>query len=97
MAVHTYNRNIQQTPVWNEVKNWDVEDKQALITLLYSSMGDYSFSNKKEQEDTEACASQISKDLLFQIGEYALEESRAGRCIPHAQAMNMIKQQMGWK
>jgi len=97
MAVHTYNRDIQQTPVWNEVKGWNMEDKQALIKLLYLSMGDSTFSNKNEQEEAETCASQISKDLLYQIGEYALEESRAGRCIPHAQAMNLIKQRMGWK
>ena len=96
MAVHTYNRDIRQTPVWNEVKSWNVEDKQALITLLYSTMGDSSCSNGNEQE-AEACASLVSKDLLRQVGEYALEESRAGRCIPHAQAMDMIKQRMGWK
>ena len=96
MAVHTCNREIQNTPVWNEVKSWNLEDKQALISLLYSSMEDSSSPNKNEQE-TENCASLISKDLLLQVGEYALEESRAGRCIPHAQAMNMIKQRMGWK
>ena len=98
MAFHIYNRDIQQTPVWKEVKGWNMEDKQALITLLYSSMGDSTFSNNNEQEEAaEVCASQVSKDLLLQVGEYALEESRAGRCIPHAQAMNMIKQRMGWK
>ena len=96
MAVHTYTRDIRQTPVWNEVKRWNLEDKQALIALLYSTMSDCSFSNKDEQE-VEACASQVSKDLLLQVGEYALEQSRAGRCIPHSQAMNMIKQRMGWK
>ena len=93
MAVHTYNRDIQQTPVWNEVKRWNIEDKQALITLLYSTMSDSSFLSNDEQE-VETCASQVSKDLLLQVGEYALEESHSGRCIPHAKAMNMIKQRM---
>ena len=51
----------------------------------------------ENEEAAEACASLVSKDLLLQVGEYALEESRAGRCIPHAKAMNMIKQRMGWK
>ena len=96
MAVHTYTHDIRQTPVWNEVKGWNLEDKKALITLLYSTIGASSFSNKDDQE-AENCASQVSKDLLLQVGEYALEESRAGRCIPHSQAMNMIKQRMGWK
>ena len=49
MAVHTFTRDIRQTPVWNEVKRWNIEDKQALIALLYSTMSDCSFSNKDEQ------------------------------------------------
>jgi len=97
MDIRIYNRDIQQTPVWKEVEGWNMEDKQTLIKLLYSSMGASTVSKKNEQEEAEVCASQVSKDLLLQVGEYALEESRAGRCIPHAQAMNMIKQRMGWK
>ncbi len=64
--------NIQGTPVWNEVKNWN-------------------------EEEGEVLTSQISKDLLRQVGEYALAESRAGRCVPHSRAMEMIKERMGWK
>ena len=30
--------NITSTPVWNEVKNWSDDDKNELITLLYTTM-----------------------------------------------------------
>lgn len=89
------NANIQKSPVWNEIKNWNLEDKRMLITLLYTSI-----KNEEQERDNdklEAFAGEISKDLLRQAGEYALEESRAGRCIPHTQAMRMIKDRMGWK
>ncbi len=89
--------DIQHTPVWNEVKNWGIEEKQNLITLLYSTMDGAAKPSFEEDEKCEILANQISKDLLQKVGEYALEESRAGRCIPHAQAMDMVKERMGWK
>lgn len=89
------NIKIQNSPVWNEVKNWDTDDKRMLITLLYTSIKDDEQS--KKDEDMEVFTDGISKDLLLQAGEYALKESRAGRCIPHAQAMQVIKERMGWK
>ena len=36
------NTNIQDTPIWNEVKNWDKEDKISLITLLSRSLAETS-------------------------------------------------------
>lgn len=37
--MRTFNYSeIQNTPVWNEVKNWSEDRKNALITLLYSTM-----------------------------------------------------------
>ena len=32
------NNAIQNTPIWNEVKNWAKEDKITLITLLSQSL-----------------------------------------------------------
>lgn len=34
------NNNIQNTPIWNEVKNWAKEDKITLITLLSQSLAE---------------------------------------------------------
>ena len=90
----TTNKDIRDTSVWNEVKNWDVEDKRTLITLLFSSIEEYDDSDNC---DMDAYAKEISWDLLLQAGEYALAESRAGRCISHVQAMQQIKNRMGWK
>ena len=39
----------------------------------------------------------MPKDVLQMASEYAIKESRAGRGIPHAQAMEMIKAKRGWK
>lgn len=89
------NAKIQNTPVWNEIKNWNADDKRMLMTLLYTSIKNDEQS--KIDDEMNAFTDGISKDLLLQAGEYALEESRAGRCIPHAQAMQMIKERMGWK
>jgi len=72
MAVHTYNRDIQQTPVWNEVKGWNMEDKQALIKLLYLSMGDSTFSNKNEQEEGGICIVPWIKKLNFYDNPYKM-------------------------
>lgn len=36
------NTNIQDTPIWDEVKNWDKEDKISLITLLSRSLAETS-------------------------------------------------------
>lgn len=34
------NNSIQNTPIWNEVKNWAKEDKITLITLLSQSLAE---------------------------------------------------------
>lgn len=88
---------IQETPVWNEVKSWSIDDKRSLITLLYDTMVEEKQDCDAMESVEEAFANQLSKDLLSRLGEYALQESRAGKCIPHAQAMEMIKERMGWK
>lgn len=87
---------IQDTPVWNEVKSWSIDDKRNLIALLYDTMVEEEQDCNVKESAEEAFADQLSKDLLSRLGEYALQESRAGRCIPHAQAMEMIKERMGF-
>lgn len=86
---------IQETPVWREIKNWSLDDKRNLITLLYDTIEEESGVNI--EEETEKYASSFPKDILQMASEYAIRESRAGRGIPHKQAMQMIKEQMGWK
>ena len=31
--------SVRRTPVWNEVKNWSNDQKNALISLLYTNNG----------------------------------------------------------
>ena len=94
MLVATRTR-IQETPVWKEIKNWPLDDRRNLITLLYDTMDEDYGSNM--EEETERFANSFPKDILEMASEYAIKESRAGRGIPHGQAMQMIKESMGWK
>lgn len=50
------NLEIQNTPVWNEVKNWNSEDKVNLITMLSMSLAKSSDKKamKDEHKETEA-------------------------------------------
>lgn len=89
--------NIEQTPVWNEVKDWSDEKKNALITLLYMTMGKPLENEQDEHEKLETFVGSMPKDVLAMASEYAIKEYRAGRCVPHAQAMKMIKERRGWK
>lgn len=64
------NAKIQNTPVWNEIKNWNADDKRMLMTLLYTSIKNDEQS--KIDDEMNAFTDGISKDLLLQAGEYAL-------------------------
>lgn len=87
---------ILETPVWKEIKNWSLDDKRNLITLLYDAMEEEN-QDCNIEDATEEYAKSFPKDILEMASEYAIKESRAGRGIPHKQAMQMIKEQMGWK
>lgn len=39
----------------------------------------------------------VPVDLMQKLVEYAIEECKAGRCIPHEQVQGLIKKRMGWK
>ncbi|WP_419079407.1 hypothetical protein [Prevotella sp.] len=54
------NNNIQNTPIWNEVKNWAKEDKITLITLLSQSLAETSALEDSE-ENNKHISSNISR------------------------------------
>lgn len=66
--------------------------------LLYSCLV---FLNNQSQTDSsdelDSFVANMPKDVLQMASEYAIKESRAGRGIPHAKAMEMIKAKRGWK
>ena len=76
-------------PYWNEIKKWSREDRSNLAKLIETSLDD-------EAESSEP-VNAIPVEFLEMASEYALKESRAGRCIPHEKAMNWIKEKRGWK
>lgn len=95
--MRTFNYNeIQNTSIWNEVKNWSDDRKNALITLLYSTMkgiNPYEVPEDKKQ----AFVNDMPHEVLEMASEYAIKESRSGRGFSHSQAMEKIKEQRGWK
>lgn len=54
-------------------------------------------AQSESSEEFESLVGNMPKDVLQMASEYAIKESRAGRGIPHAQAMEMIKAKRGWK
>lgn len=52
MMLVAQKRDIRQTPVWNEVKNWGKEDKVGLITLLSLSLAELQSSEETPEEKT---------------------------------------------
>ena len=76
------------TPFWNEIKNWNREDRNYLAKLLETSL---------EEDDAVNFASNIPGEYLEMASEYAIRESHAGRSLPHSEAMKKIREKRGWK
>lgn len=79
-------------PYWNEIKNWNREDRSKLAELLAVSL-----EEEEPMEDSTVFTNEIPAEALMMAAEYAIRESRAGHAIPHEQAMDWIKQKRGWK
>ena len=95
--MRTFNYNeIQNTPIWNEVKNWSDDRKNALIKLLYSTMKGIN-PYEVPEEKVQAFVNDMPHEVLEMASEYAIKESRSGRGLSHSQAMEKIKEQRGWK
>ena len=70
--------NVQSSPVWNEVKNWNVQQKAQLIKLLYASISDepkgksgkyYIAPQVKELEVGAFCSEPLSENYKAEIEE----------------------------
>ncbi len=94
--MRTFNYSeIQNTPVWNEVKNWSEDRKNALITLLYSTMNGIK-PYEAPEEKAQAFVHDMPHEILEMASEYAIRQSRSGRGTSHTQAIEKIKEQRGW-
>lgn len=94
MSTATQSR-ITDTSVWREVKNWSDDDKNALITLLYTSMNIDAYQ-LPEEEDEAAFVNDIPRDALRGCVEMALKDHEAGRTIPQSEIKDYVKKQLGW-
>lgn len=95
--MRTFNYSeIQNTPVWNEVKNWSEDRKNALIKLLYSTMNGIN-PYEAPEEKVQAFVNDMPHEILEMASEYAIRQSRSGRGTSHTQAIEKIKEQRGWK
>lgn len=69
------NLEIQNTPVWNEVKNWNSEDKVNLITMLSMSLAKSSDKKETEVEHTETEAEKTKRMIAKYADSWSGDES----------------------
>lgn len=66
---------LQKTPVWNEVKNWNNEDKVNLITLLSVSLAKSPDKKEMEVEHTETEAEKTKRMIAKYADSWCGDES----------------------
>lgn len=96
MKISDYS-NITSTPVWNEVKNWSDDDKNELITLLYTTMDKVNPYVVPESDEIDAFVNEIPREALAASVEMALKDYENGNTISHSELMSRIKAERGWK
>ena len=79
-------------PYWNEIKHWSREDRSNLAELIEVSLND-----DDSDEMMETFAEQLDDTAMKAAAEFAYQESKAGKCIPHSQVLDMVKEELGWK
>ena len=77
--------NITSTPVWNEVKNWSDDDKNELITLLYTTMDKVNPYVVPESDEIEAFVNEIPREALAASVEMALKDHENSNTISHSE------------
>lgn len=80
-------------PIWNEIKNWNREDKTCLYELLEVSLKKENATDSSMQNFMDS----LDEAALQAAAEFAYQENRVGHCIPQSQVFDMIKEEMGWK
>lgn len=84
------NNNIQNTPIWNEVKNWAKEDKITLITLLSQSLAETpALEGSEENNHLSSNISRFKNGKITESVEYKnalacmkLLSGKGGRPVP---------------
>ncbi len=79
-------------PYWNEIKKWSREDRRNLAELLEESLTEETSGGMAED-----FAGQLDDRAMRAAADFAFQESRAGKCVPHSQVLDLVKGELGWK
>ena len=79
-------------PYWNEIKKMSWEDRCNLAELI-----EVSLNEDDSDEKLRTFAEQLDDTAMRAAAEFAFQESKAGKCIPHSQVLDMVKEELGWK
>lgn len=79
-------------PYWDEIKKWSREDRSNLAELIEASLNE-----EDSDEMMEAFVGQLDDKAMRAAAEFAYQERKAGKCIPHSQVLDMVKEELGWK
>lgn len=79
-------------PYWNEIKNLSWEDRSNLAELI-----EVSLNEDDSDENSRTFAEQLDDTAMKAAAEFAFKEGKAGKCIPHSQVLDMVKEELGWK
>lgn len=78
-------------PYWNEIKNWNREDRSLLAELIEQSLTD------GESPEGGVLAEGLSPDLMQELAAYAVKEHRLGHCLTTEQVKSSVMETLGWK
>ncbi len=80
-------------PYWNEIKKLSHEDRSNLAELIERSLTEEETAN----QEVETFLAGLDENLMRKAAEYAHRQFVEGKCVPHAEVMERIKESMGWK
>lgn len=87
-------KTFQEAPYWTDIKRLSDEDKYILISLIKDTMGKAELTS--EEDELEQFVRTIPSDVIKTAAALAHEDYKEGKCIPHSQIKDYIKQEMGW-
>ena len=79
-------------PFWNEIRKLSWQDRSELANLIEISLE----NDESQPSNVENFLEGIDESLLKRAAEYAHKQYLEGKCIPHDEVMDKIKEEMGW-
>lgn len=79
-------------PYWNEIKKLSREDRCNLAELISESL-----ESEELDQSVDDFLSELDADLMRRTAACVHKQHMEGKCIPHNEVMERIKENMGWK